>query len=188
VLGRPSRPKDRTQSTKLEITFGHAFDRREVSSSKSAMRAGVPSVFDQPSRRAVLEVSSGVGRQEGALRDHPFFPSRRNASKTPCASRDPVPLAGQLLRHLRVEQARRLLVGNCERAVAGWYFKPAHCWIVPDTAASSGASRVGLDERRRIVDSPCDPRTYFSAAAACGPQHFVCAPSRWATAIGHDCA
>jgi hypothetical protein len=37
VLGRPSRPKDRTQPTKLEITFGHAFDRREVSSSKSAM-------------------------------------------------------------------------------------------------------------------------------------------------------
>jgi hypothetical protein len=27
---------------------------------------------------------------------------------------------------------------------------------------------VCLDERRRIVDSRCDPRTYFSAAAACG--------------------
>jgi hypothetical protein len=26
VLGRHSRPKDRTSSTKLEITFGHAFD------------------------------------------------------------------------------------------------------------------------------------------------------------------
>jgi hypothetical protein len=38
------------------------------------------------------------------------------------------------------------------------------------------------------VDSPCDPRTYFSAAAACGPQHFICAPSRQAAAIGHDCA
>ena len=36
--------------TKLEIPFGHAFDRREVSSSKSAVCAGVPSVSDQPSR------------------------------------------------------------------------------------------------------------------------------------------
>jgi ATP-dependent Lon protease len=52
VLGRPSRPKDRMQRTKLEIPFGHAFDRREVSSSKSAVRAGVPSVRDQPSRSA----------------------------------------------------------------------------------------------------------------------------------------
>jgi hypothetical protein len=52
VLGRPSRPKDRTPPTKLEITFGHAFDRREVSSSKSAVRACVLSVFDQPSRSA----------------------------------------------------------------------------------------------------------------------------------------
>ena len=28
--GRPSRPKDRMQRTKLEIPFGHAFDRLEV--------------------------------------------------------------------------------------------------------------------------------------------------------------
>ena len=34
MLGRPSRPKDRMQRTKLEIPFGHAFDRREVSSPK----------------------------------------------------------------------------------------------------------------------------------------------------------
>jgi hypothetical protein len=103
VLGRPSRPKDRTQPTKLEITFGHAFDRREVSSSKSAVRACVPSVFDQPSERAVLGVSGGVGRHEGALRDHPFsIASQRfeNAMRQPRS----VPLAGQLLRHLRVEQ------------------------------------------------------------------------------------
>ena len=81
-------------------------------------------------------------------------------------------------------RARRLLVADCERAVAEWHFKPAHCWIVPDAAAASGASRVCLDERRRMVDSPCDPRIYFSAAAACCPQHFAYAPSRWASAIG----
>lgn len=33
----PARLKDRTRRTKLEIPFGHAFDRREVSSSKGAM-------------------------------------------------------------------------------------------------------------------------------------------------------
>jgi hypothetical protein len=115
-----------------------------------------------------------------------LFPSRRRFENAMCQPRS-LPLAGQLLRHLRVEQGDAALVGDCERAVAEWHFKPAHCWIVSDTAAASGASRVCLDERRRMVDSPCDPRTYFSAAAACGPQHFVCAPSRWATAIGHDC-
>ena len=38
MLGRPSRLKDRTPPTKLEIPFGHAFDRCEVSSSKRAVR------------------------------------------------------------------------------------------------------------------------------------------------------
>ena len=38
--------------TKLEIPFGHAFDSHGVSSSKSAVRLGGPSVFDQPSRSA----------------------------------------------------------------------------------------------------------------------------------------
>jgi hypothetical protein len=40
VLGRPSRPKDRMQRTKLEIPFGHAFDSHGVSSPKSAVRGG----------------------------------------------------------------------------------------------------------------------------------------------------
>jgi hypothetical protein len=65
VFGQPSGPQDRTQPTKLEIPFGHAFDRREVSSPKSAVRT-----------------------------------------------------------------------------VAKGHFKPAHCRIVPDMAAASGASRV----------------------------------------------
>jgi|SRR6187401_489753 len=39
-------------------------------------------------------------------------------------------------------RARRLLVGDCERAVAEGHFKPVHCRIVQDTAAASGASRV----------------------------------------------
>jgi hypothetical protein len=87
-----------------------------------------------------------------------LFPSRRNASKTPCASRDPYPWPDSSCGTSVWSRARRLLVGDCERAVAEWHFKPAHCWIVPDTAAASGASRVCLDERRRIVDSRCDPR------------------------------
>jgi hypothetical protein len=94
VLGRPTRPNDRTQRAKLEIPFGHAFDRREISSSKSAVRTA----------------------------------------------------------------ARR-------------HFKPAH---LPDRPGYGGGNRrraVCLDERRRIVDSRRDPRTYFSAAAACGPRH-----------------
>lgn len=37
------------QRTKLEIPFGHAFDRREISSPKSAVRACVRPVWDQPS-------------------------------------------------------------------------------------------------------------------------------------------
>jgi len=38
VLGRPSGPQDRTQQAKLEIPFGHAFDKRGVSLPKSAVR------------------------------------------------------------------------------------------------------------------------------------------------------
>jgi hypothetical protein len=87
---------------------------------------------------AVFGVSGGVARHEGHFAIT-LFPSRRNA-----AMRQPrsVALAGQLLRHPRVEQATRLLVGDCERAVAEAHFKSAHCWIVPDAAAASGTSRV----------------------------------------------
>jgi|SRR6266700_3257767 hypothetical protein len=71
-----------------------------------------------------------------------LFPSRRNASKTPCASRDPYPWPDSSCGTSVWSRARRLLVGDCERAVAEGHFKPAHCWIVPDTAAASGASCV----------------------------------------------
>jgi len=98
-----------------------------------------------------------------------------------------VPLAGQLLRHLRVEQgeaafSRRLRARRRRRA-----FQAGSLLDCPGYGRGK-RGELCLDERRRMVDSPCDPRSYFSASAACGPQHFVCAPSRWATAIGHDCA
>lgn len=48
MLGRPSGPEHRAPPTKLEIPIGHAFDRREVSSSKSAVRASVrPSTINR---------------------------------------------------------------------------------------------------------------------------------------------
>jgi hypothetical protein len=70
--------------------------------------------------RTVLGVSGGVGRHEGALRDHPFsIASQRfeNAMRQPRS----VPLAGQLLRPLRVEQgdaafSRRLRARRRRRA------------------------------------------------------------------------
>src|SRR6266567_2067234 len=52
VFGQPSGLQDRLKRTKFEIPFGHAFDKRGVSSSKSAVRVGGQSVFDQPSRSA----------------------------------------------------------------------------------------------------------------------------------------
>jgi hypothetical protein len=45
------------ERTKFEIPFGHAFDKRGVSSSKSAVRVGGPSVFDQPSRSALYNTA-----------------------------------------------------------------------------------------------------------------------------------
>jgi hypothetical protein len=140
--------------------------------------------------RAVLGVSGGVGRHEKALRDHPFSIASQcfeNAMRQPRS----VSLAGQLLRHLRVEQDDAavfdLVLRDCERTVAEGHFKPAHGWIVPDAVATcclprSSADKVsrpvidGLprqaelavspDERRRIVESRRDRRTYSSAAAA----------------------
>ena len=40
MFGQPSGLEDRMQRTKFEIPFGHAFDKRGVSSSKSAVRVG----------------------------------------------------------------------------------------------------------------------------------------------------
>ncbi len=78
---RPSRPKDRTQPTKLEITFGHGFDRRRYRRPKAlCARAFRPSSI-ATEERAVLGVSGGVGRLEGHFAIT-LFPSRRNASKT----------------------------------------------------------------------------------------------------------
>jgi hypothetical protein len=65
VFDQPSGPQDRTQPRKLEIPFGHAFDKRGVSSSKGAVRVG-PSVLDQPSRSASYLVVPGGAVAAGA--------------------------------------------------------------------------------------------------------------------------
>jgi hypothetical protein len=170
VLGRPSRPKDRIQRTKLETPFGHAFDRREVSSSKSAVRACVRPVCDQPSKSVPYSGSGGVGRHERALHDHSFpVASQRfeNAMRQPRS----IPQPGRLLQHLRMEQDNPsvfdFVAGDCERAVAEGHSNRLMAGLsrmslstfclprssadkvsrpvsdgLPATAAASGASRV----------------------------------------------
>jgi hypothetical protein len=114
VLGRSSRPKDRTPPTKLEMTFGHAFDRREVSSSKSAVRACVLCSISDRRARCIR----GVGRcrkTSRALCDHPSS-THRDASKAPAPG-----------------AIRTLPDSSCGTSVwsrATQLFRPAHCWIV----------------------------------------------------------
>jgi hypothetical protein len=71
VIGLPSGPQDRTRPAKLEIPFGHAFDKREVSSSKSVVRVRPVGLRSAIEGRAVLGPGD-VGRLEGVLRDHHF--------------------------------------------------------------------------------------------------------------------
>ena len=66
-----------------------------------------------------------------------LFPSRRNALKTPCASHDPYPWPDSSCGPSVWSRATRLLVGDCERAVAEGHFKPAHCWIIALAQAAS---------------------------------------------------
>ena len=85
--------------------------------------------------RAVLGVSGGVGGHERALRDHSFpIESQRfeNAMRRPRS----VPLAGQLLRHLRVEQGDAAFSSRLRAR------RRLRAFLVPNTAAASGASRV----------------------------------------------
>ena len=49
MFGQPGGPHDRTQPAKLEIPFGHAFDKGGISLPNSAV-ACAPSVCGQPSR------------------------------------------------------------------------------------------------------------------------------------------
>ena len=91
--------------------------------------------------RAVPWVSGSGGRHEGHFAIT-LVPSRRNASKTPCASRDPYPWPDSSCGISVWSRATRLLVRDCERAVAEGHFKQAHCWIVPDAAAASGGPCV----------------------------------------------
>jgi hypothetical protein len=91
-----------------------------------------------------------------------LFPSRRNASKTPCASLDPYPRPDSSC-GTSVEQDDATVfdlgVGDCERAVAEGHFKPAHCRTVPDVAfhlpppsleRGSGLAQRGQDLRRLL--------------------------------------
>src|SRR5690242_11030980 len=132
-FGQPGGPQDRTQPAKLEIPFGHAFDRRGVSLCACIPR-GPRSAIEE---YAVLGVPGRVGRHEGALRDHSFSVASQGFED---AMRQPrsVPQAGQLLRHLRMEQddpaVFDLVVRDCDRTVAKGHFKPAHGRIVPDVA------------------------------------------------------
>jgi hypothetical protein len=120
VLGRPSRPKNRTQPTKLEITFGHVFDRRRYRRPKAlCARAFRPSSISHRGARR----TRGVGRRRKTCRGtsrSPFFHRVATLRKryVPAAI---VPLAGQFLRHLRVEQgeaafSRRLRARRRRRA------------------------------------------------------------------------
>ena len=83
MFGRPSGPQDRTQPAKLEIPFGHAFDKRGVSLPKSAVR--VHPVGLRSAIEAGVFGPSGVGKLRGTSRS-PF--SRRSASRMLCANRD----------------------------------------------------------------------------------------------------
>jgi hypothetical protein len=78
-----------------------------------------------------------------------------------------VSLAGQLLRHLRVEQddpaVFDLVVGDCERSVAQGHFKPAHGRIVSDVAfhllpPSLIRARTWQARLRRSAGGRCDKR------------------------------
>jgi hypothetical protein len=145
-FGRPSRPKDRAQPAKLEILFGHAFDRRRVSLSKSAVRVRTVGLRSAIEGRAVLG-PSGVGRLEGALRDHHFpIASQRfeNAMRQPRS----VPRPDRSCCASVWSKATRLLVGDYEPAVAEGHFKPAHCWIIALAQASVGAAARDRSEVR----------------------------------------
>jgi hypothetical protein len=86
VLGWSSGSEDRMQRTKLEIPFGHAFDRREVSSSKSAVRACVPSVRDLPSRSAPYSESRAAQEDMKGHSRSLFYRRVATLGKTPAAS------------------------------------------------------------------------------------------------------
>lgn len=134
---------------------------------------------------AVLGVSGGVGRHEGALRDHAFPIAPRCLGSAMRQSRS-VAKTRQLLRHFRMEQhdaAVLDLVGrDRERIAAEGHFKPAHGHVVPDVAfrprllrseadkvsrpecgglRAHSALSVCLDEQRRIMDSLHGLRTYL---------------------------
>jgi hypothetical protein len=72
-------------------------------------------------------VSGGVGGHERALRDHSFPIASQRFENAMRQSRS-VSQAGQLLRHLRMEEDDAavfdLVVRDCERIVAQGHFKP----------------------------------------------------------------
>ena len=74
AFGQPSGFEDRMRRTKFEIPFGHAFDKREVSSSKSVVRSGArPSSISRRGVCGTTSPQSGCRRrsQRFSLRGRP---------------------------------------------------------------------------------------------------------------------
>jgi hypothetical protein len=113
--------------------------------------------------RAVLEVSGGVGRHEGALRDQPSSIASQRFENAMCQPRS-VPLAGQLLRHLRVEQGEAAFSRRLRARRRRMAFQAGSLLDCP------GYGRGKRGEPRVSGRTATD--------GGFGPQHFVCAPSR----------
>jgi hypothetical protein len=126
--------------------------------------------------RAVLEVSSGVGRHEGALRDHPFsIASQRfeNAMRQPRS----VPLAGQLLRNLRVEQGEAAF-RPCTHKPGSQMRRSYVCFVPQATmfvrqrdmsrwATSRSRPRIGHRGDGRVLEIEKLQATYLTSVAIC---------------------
>lgn len=82
MFGRPSGPQYRMQRTNFEIPFGHAFDKRGVSSSKSAVRVGGPSIFDQPSGSAPYNTALRSNDSESERSITTWAPGRASFSQS----------------------------------------------------------------------------------------------------------
>jgi hypothetical protein len=126
-------------------------------------------------------VSSGVERHERALRDHPFSIASQRFEKAIRQARS-VPSAGQLLRHLRVEQDEAALTRRPRARRRRMAFQAGSLMDFSGYGRGNrGEPCLSGRTTTNFVGSPCDPRTCFSAAAGRGPQHFVCS----AIALGH---
>jgi hypothetical protein len=113
---------DRTQPTKLEIPFGHAFDKHGLSLPKRAVRV-------RRLRSASRAAPTRAGRRrktEGALRDHHY---RVTTVEDAMRQSRSMPWAGQLLRPLvwsRMTGRTRPCSKRLRARRSQGNFKPAH--------------------------------------------------------------